>query len=94
MRGIAILTSLGLTLILTGCRNMDTATLQDQIQRDANARAGHYAVAAVHCRGDHTIPEETDMCVVVPADGGNPIGLLVHVDGSSYRILEPPAQLR
>ena len=94
MRRVSLLIFLGLTVILVGCGNMDRATLQDRIQSDANKQAGRFAVASVHCKSDHSIPEETDMCIVVPADGGNLIGLLVKVDGNSYSILQRPTLLK
>jgi hypothetical protein len=94
MRTASLLIPIGFTLILVGCGNMDRATLQDKIQADANRQAGRIVVASVHCRSDQTMPDETDMCIVVPANGSNPIGLLIPVHGNSYRILQPPSQLR
>jgi hypothetical protein len=85
--------SFALTLVLVGCGNMNRASLQDKIQSDANKRAGRYVVASVHCKSDHSVPDESDMCIVQPAYG-NPIGLLVHIDGNGYRILQPPTQLK
>ena len=94
MKRSLVLASVGLPLILVGCGNMDRASLQDRIQSDTNKRLGRFAVVSVHCKSNHSIPDASDMCILEPADGGNLIGLLVHVDGNHYRILRAPVILR